>query len=88
MDINVLLVSIPSKSVYRPVFNVLIAGKYQLIHSNDILSEYTEVIERKSNALVSNNIAEMFLNLDNLKKVEVYFEWNLIENDPDDNKYV
>jgi len=30
----------------------------------------------------------MLLNLDNLKKVEVYFEWKLISKDPDDNKYV
>ena len=30
----------------------------------------------------------MLLSLDNLKKVEVYFEWKLIEKDPDDNKYV
>jgi len=40
------------------------------------------------NALVANNIAEMLLNLSNLKKVDVYFEWKLISNDPDDNKYV
>jgi predicted nucleic acid-binding protein len=30
----------------------------------------------------------MLLNLDNLNKVEVYFEWKLIDKDPDDNKYV
>jgi predicted nucleic acid-binding protein len=30
----------------------------------------------------------MLLNLDNLDKVEVYFEWKLIDKDPDDNKYV
>jgi putative PIN family toxin of toxin-antitoxin system len=87
LDTNVLLVSIPPKSIYRPIFDALLDGKYDLILSNDILSEYTEVIERKTNAIVSNNIAEMLLNLDNLKKVEVYFEWKLIEKDADDNKY-
>lgn len=30
----------------------------------------------------------MLLDLDSLNKVEVYFEWNLMLNDPDDNKYV
>ncbi|MDP9079847.1 MAG: putative toxin-antitoxin system toxin component, PIN family [Bacteroidota bacterium] len=88
LDTNVLLVSIPPKSVYRPIFDALIGGKFDLALSNDILSEYTEVIERKANSIVANNIAEMLLNLDNLTKVEVYFEWNLIEKDPDDNKYV
>lgn len=88
LDTNVLLVSIPPKSIYRPIFDALIDGKFHLVLSNDILSEYTEVIERKANAVVSNNIAEMLLNLDNLNKVEVHFEWKLIDKDPDDNKYV
>lgn len=65
----------------------MINGKFDLLLSNDILSEYTEVIERKANAIVASNIAEMLLNLDNLSKVEVYFAWRLIGNDPDDNKY-
>jgi predicted nucleic acid-binding protein len=30
----------------------------------------------------------MLLSLDNLNKVDVHFEWNLIDKDPDDNKYV
>ena len=88
LDTNVLLVSIPPKSIYRPIFDALIDGKFYLVLSNDILSEYTEVIERKANATVSNNMAEMLLNLDNLNKVEVHFEWKLIDKDPDDNKYV
>jgi len=88
LDTNVLLVSIPKKSIYRPILDALIDGKFNLVLSNDILSEYTEVIEQKANATVSNNIAEMLLNLDNLNKIEVYFEWKLIKNDPDDNKYV
>jgi len=88
LDTNVLLISLPTKSKYRPIFDALINGKFNLLHSNDILSEYTEVIERKANAIVASNIAEMLLNLDNLSKVEVYFAWRLIGNDPDDNKYV
>jgi putative PIN family toxin of toxin-antitoxin system len=88
LDTNVLLISIPKKSIYRPIFDAFIDGKFDLVLSNDILSEYTEVIERKANATVSNNIAEMLLSLDNLKKVEVFYEWKLIERDPDDNKYV
>jgi len=88
LDINALLVSIPRKSIYRPILDALIEGKFQLVLSNDILSEYTEVIERKANTIVANNIAEMLLSLDNLIKVDVYFEWNLIDKDPDDNKYI
>jgi len=87
LDTNVLLVSLPKKSVYRPIFDALLNGNFNLALSNDILSEYTEIIEQKANAIVASNIAEMLLSLDNLTKVDVYFEWNLIENDADDNKY-
>lgn len=88
LDTNVLLVSIAPRSVYRKIFDALMAGEFKLVLSNDILSEYAEVIERKANATVSNNIAEMLLNLENLNKVEVFFEWKLVNKDPDDNKYV
>jgi putative PIN family toxin of toxin-antitoxin system len=87
LDANALLVSISRKSIYRPILDALINGEFDIILSNEILSEYVEVIERKTNMIVANNIAEMLLNLGNLKKVEVYFEWKLIYQDPDDNKY-
>lgn len=88
LDTNVLLVSIPKKSFYRPILDALINAEFELVLSNEILSEYVEILERKANAVVANNIAEMLLSLDNLHKVEVYFEWKLIGKDADDNKYV
>jgi putative PIN family toxin of toxin-antitoxin system len=88
LDTNALLVSIPRQSKYRPIFDALINAKFDLVLSNDILSEYTEIIEQKTNIVVATNIAEMLLNLNNLHKVEIYFEWKLIDQDADDNKYV
>jgi|SRR6185503_8320565 len=82
LDTNALLVAIPTKSIYRPIMDALIESKFQLVLSNDILSEYVEVIEQKAGALVANNIAEMLLNLEDLNKVEIYFEWQLIKKDP------
>jgi len=88
LDINALLVSISRNSKYRLIFDLLLDGKYELIISTDILAEYTEIIELKTNAIIATNIAEMLANLVNVKKVEVYYNWNLIIQDPDDNKYV
>jgi putative PIN family toxin of toxin-antitoxin system len=88
LDTNALLVAIPKRSTYRPILDALVDGEFDLILSNDILTEYIEILQRKANSIVANNIAEMLLNLENLKKVEVYFEWKLIDQDPDDNKYV
>ncbi len=88
LDTNALLVSIPKKSKYRPLLDKLIDSKFELILSNEILSEYVEIIERKANSFVASNIAEMLLNLHNVRKIDVYFEWKLIEQDLDDNKFV
>jgi len=88
LDINALLVSIPKQSKYRPIFDASIDGHFQLSISNDILSEYIEILERKANFVVANNIAELLLSLINVSKVDVYFEWKLIHSDVDDNKYV
>jgi uncharacterized protein len=87
LDANALLVSISKKSIYRPILDALINGEFELVLSNEILSEYVEIVERKTNSVVANNIAEMLLNLDNLNKIEVYFKWKLIKQDPDDDKY-
>ncbi|MGN7988052.1 putative toxin-antitoxin system toxin component, PIN family [Pedobacter sp. 22226] len=88
LDINVLLVSIPKKSKYRPIFDALFSGYFNAVISNDILSEYVEILEQKTNFLIASNIAELLLNLKNVEKVDVYFEWKLILSDLDDNKYV
>ncbi|MEI6067264.1 MAG: PIN domain-containing protein [Methylococcaceae bacterium] len=49
LDTNMLLVSIAKKSPYRIIFDSLLNNKFDLIISNDILSEYTEIIALKTN---------------------------------------
>lgn len=51
LDTNVLLVSIALRSVYRPIFDALLAKKYVLVVSNDILAEYEEIISQRANWL-------------------------------------
>lgn len=88
LDTNILLVSIPRKSKFRLIFDALLANKFTLVISNDIVNEYSEIIEQKTNAIVANNIIEMLLSLQNIEKHDVYFQWNMIEQDKDDNKFV
>ena len=49
LDTNVLLISLPTKSKYRPIFDYLINGKFELAISNEIISEYMEIIQQKTN---------------------------------------
>jgi len=71
LDTNILLVSIAKKSRYRIIFDSLITKKFDLVISNEILSEYTEIIAQKTNEIIANNIAEMLLTLSNVQKQDV-----------------
>jgi putative PIN family toxin of toxin-antitoxin system len=88
IDTNVLLMSIPKASKYRPIFDGLLQSKFQLAVSTAILEEYVEIISAKTNSRIAHNIAELLMQLGNVEKTEVYFRWNLITADPDDNKFV
>jgi len=88
LDTNVLLVSIPRNSKYRIIFDKFLAKQYTLVISNDILAEYAEIIAQKANSIVSTNIVEMLMSARNVEKQDIFFKWQLIEIDKDDNKFV
>ena len=66
----------------------LIEGNYEIAYSTEILFEYQEIISNQSSAVVANKILEMIINLPNAIPIEPYFKFNLIQTDPDDNKFV
>ncbi|MFA6599178.1 MAG: putative toxin-antitoxin system toxin component, PIN family [Ignavibacteriaceae bacterium] len=88
LDTNVLLVSISSKSKYHLIYDKLVSDEYDLFITNEILMEYEEIISRKYNATVARNVIKSLLILPNVYKTSVYYNWNLIEEDTDDNKFV
>lgn len=88
LDTNVLLISIPKTSKYRLIFDGLIKGDYTLALSESILQEYVEIIGQKTTGQIAQNLSELLLSLENVEKTSIYFRWNLIEKDPDDNKFV
>ena len=87
IDTNVLLVSLAKHSKYRPLFDGILHKKYRLLISNEILTEYEEVITNKTSPLVAHNVIEMLTTRSNVLKIEVYYRWNLIDSDKDDNKF-
>jgi putative PIN family toxin of toxin-antitoxin system len=87
LDTNVLLVSLPKKSEFRPIFDGLLNKNYDLLISNEILFEYAEIIAKRANPQVAHNVVEMLVSRPNVKKLEVFYRWNLIAADPDDNKF-
>ena len=55
--------------------------------THDILLEYEEIIGRKFNPRVAQDVIRTLLELPNVHRVNVFFQWRLISNDPDDNKF-
>jgi len=88
IDTNVLLMSLPKISKYRPIFDGLLESKFDLAVSNEILQEYVEVVGAKTTDEIAQNFAELLMKLENVEQKEVYFRWRLIEKDPDDNKFI
>jgi putative PIN family toxin of toxin-antitoxin system len=88
LDTNILLVSIPTQSTYRPIFDALRSQRITLLVTQDILLEYEEIIGQRATPAIALNIINMLHHLANVEKKEVFYYWNLITADPDDNKFV
>ncbi|MBV6440439.1 MAG: putative toxin-antitoxin system toxin component, PIN family [Haliscomenobacteraceae bacterium CHB4] len=88
IDTNVLLSSISRKSQFRLIFDKILDNSITLAVSHDILLEYEEIIAKKSSPEVAANILRGFEDRPNIEYIDIFFNWNLIELDPDDNKFV
>ena len=80
--------SLPRKSPYRPIFDSFLSGKIHLLIDNAILNEYVEILEKNSDTIVAQNMAELLADSPNAIRVEVTTKWRLITRDPDDDKFV
>jgi len=90
LDTNVLLVSIPFGTPYYPIFDAFLNGRFELCITTDILDEYAEKLQEKYNLRpnVTENTLKALENSPDIYRVLKYFSWNLISDDPDDNKFV
>lgn len=88
LDTNVLLVSVSDRSKYHWLYQALLQQQFQLYVTNSILNEYEEKIGWHWKPSVAQSVIRTLLELPNVHYTPVFFEMNLIENDPDDNKFV
>ena len=88
LDTNILLVSVSPKSAYHWVFQKFINEEFTLCVTTDILQEYEEIIGNHMGKIVANTVLQIIENAINVEFVTKYFRWNLINIDPDDNKFV
>lgn len=88
IDTNILIAIISKKSPFRWIFDCIIQGKIILCISTEILLEYQEILALKNGAEVAENVVNLIAIHPLTEKVDVFFNFNLITQDPDDNKYV
>lgn len=87
LDTNVLLVSLPTHSPFHPIFRALRQGHYTLFVTNETLTEYEEQISLRLGIDRTDVQLRELLNLPNVTLIDVYFKWNTIKADPDDDKF-
>lgn len=88
IDTNILLVSLKRSGKFRPIFQGLLENKYFLVITNEILSEYLEIIGERTTPEIANNLGDLLIRLENVDKIDTHFNWMLITKDFDDNKFV
>lgn len=88
IDTNCLVQMISVHSPYRPAWQAFREGQYTLCVSNDILNEYNEILARVSNNTVAHNIVNAIVRSPYTRMIDPHFHFGLIEQDPDDNKFV
>jgi len=87
IDTNVLLVSVSSFSKYHWIYQLIIRKEIEVFITNEILTEYLEIISDKYDVSTSKSVVRTLIELENVHQIQVYFKFNLIKNDPDDNKF-
>lgn len=85
IDTNVFLVIVSKQSEYHWLFRAFIEEVFDLAITNDILSEYEEQFTTHWDEEAASDALNLILDAPNSAFVHFYF--NLIKNDPDDNKF-
>ena len=88
LDTNCLLQILPSRSPYHKVWESILDGTVSLCVNTDILEEYEEIISSKTTAEIGHNVIEAIAHLSTTIFQNTYVHFGLIEEDPDDNKFV
>ena len=88
LDTNCLIQSISPRSRYYAVWQSLIDGENILCVSNEIITEYLEILQRLTDHDTAETIIKTIINSPFVEFVTPYFRFGIITQDPDDNKFV
>ena len=87
LDTNCLLVALPRKSESRWLYEAIRDGIIELAVTEDILKEYEEQIGDFYSPHTADLVINILLTASNVLRSEPFTRWQLITEDPDDNKF-
>lgn len=88
IDTHGILNAVSSHSPNKWLYDAFIDEQFTWVASNEIISEYSEIIVQSFGLRVSIFVLESLINAENFQKYEPSYKWQLVEKDPDDNKFV
>lgn len=88
LDTNCLIQMLSRRSKKFIGWDAYRRGLYKLCVSNEILSEYQEIIGRKASSVVAQNVVNEIVHSPYTVFVNPQYRFHLIEQDYDDNKFV
>jgi putative PIN family toxin of toxin-antitoxin system len=88
LDTNSLIQCVSRRSRYHDLWLSFIDGRNQLCVTTEILNEYVEILQRETTENFASILLEVILNNPNTLFINVFYKFNLIIADPDDNKFI
>ena len=88
IDTNALVSSLSRKSKYHALIELIYTGKIDVCLTLEILLEYEEVLKEKYSETVAQNFLSSLKEIPTVDYINIYFRWNLLVIDEDDNKFV
>ena len=88
LDTNSLIQCVSRRSRYHDLWLSFIDGRNQLCVTTEILNEYVEILQRETTENFSSIMLEVILNNPNTLFINIFYKFNLITADPDDNKFI
>jgi putative PIN family toxin of toxin-antitoxin system len=87
LDSNVLLVDFGKRSRYKLIWQAFVKGVYRVVASEDILHEYEEILMEHAAPGIADLVLESFVESPDVIYQRIFYNWNAILADPDDNKF-
>jgi len=87
IDTNVLIKTVKRSNAEFAIYEAFSTERFDWVVSTGILNEYEEQLTEFYSPKTAQLIVEVLCSAPNVIFAEPHFQWNIIEEDPDDNKF-